>query len=349
MKRTNIFLVILMVFLVQGSAQSLTDTSRFKYHGYFYKNENLEYKELKEIREFANMLVFSMIRFDSLTTEMIRNIADGNIDKFAPSVFDEMNRRIELLESLDYVTVAEAPFYPLIRFDKFDNYKRTLRTLKERVPWIDSLDYFYFWDEPDLNHVPGPEVMEKYIAEFKNVFPAVKVTTCYAIINKESLDVVPPDNYDLLMVDPYALMNEAREHAAADFERLYRSRLALALEWVNKWDKPFLMVGDAFGSLSGEGKLFPTPEVSLWYYIISLTQPKCKGLLWFQYGYLKTEENIIGVTIDGPPQEVMDVHRDIGNTIFGKPSPLGLPWAISEDPPVPEIVKEAMELITDEK
>ncbi len=142
MKRTNIFLVILMVFLVQGSAQSLTDTSRFKYHGYFYKNENLEYKELKEIREFANMLVFSMMRFDSLTTEMIRNIADGNIDKFAPSVFDEMNRRIELLESLDYVTVAEAPFYPLIRFDKFDNYKRTLRTLKERVPWIDSLDVF---------------------------------------------------------------------------------------------------------------------------------------------------------------------------------------------------------------
>ena len=102
------------------------------------------------------------------------------------------------------------------------------------------------------------------------------------------------------------------------------------------------MVGDAFGSITGEGKLFPTPEVSLWYYIISLTQPKCKGLLWFQYGYLKTAENITGVSIDGPPQEVMDVHRDIGNTIFGKPSPLGLPIVISKDPPVPEIVNEAM-------
>jgi len=70
--------------------------------------------------------------------------------------------------------------------------------------------------------------MGKYIAEFKNVFPAVKVTTCYAIINEASLDVVPPDNYDLLMVDPYVLMNEASEHAAADFERFYRSRLALS-------------------------------------------------------------------------------------------------------------------------
>jgi len=145
------------------------------------------------------------------------------------------------------------------------------------------------------------------------------------------------------------LMNEASEHAAADFERFYRSRLALALEWVNKWDKPFLMVGDAFGSLSGEGKGFPTPEVSLWYYMISLTQPKCTGLLWFQYGYLKTSENITGVTIEGPPQDLMKVHREIGNTIFGKPSPLGLPWAISEEPPVPEIVKEAMKPGTDEK
>jgi len=45
----------------------------------------------------------------------------------------------------------------------------------------------------------------------------------------------------------------------------------------------------------------------------------------------------------------MKVHREIAGSIFGRPSPLGLPWAISEEPPVPEIVKEAMKPGTDEK
>lgn len=344
MKQLFALMLIFVLSLVQAGAQSLTDTARFKYHGYFYKNEELsDTAELKEIREFANMLVFSMVRMDRITTEMVGHIMDGHMEKLDSSIFEEMGRRIELLESMDFVTIAEAPFYPLIRFDKFENYKKTLKFLKERVPQIDMLDYLYFWDEPDLNHIPGPEIMEKYIAEFKKVFPTVKVTSCYAIINEASLDVVPPSNYDLLMIDPYLLVNGVREHAPADFEKWYRSRLALGLEWANKWDKPFLMVGDAFGSLSGKGgKLFPTRDVSLWYYIVAMTQPKCTGLLWFQYGFVQTAENITGVTIDGPPQDVMKLHREIGHAIFGPPSPLGLSMEISENPPIPEIVKEAL-------
>ncbi|MEN8155761.1 MAG: hypothetical protein ABFS10_02330 [Bacteroidota bacterium] len=352
MKKTIVFGAALLVLLAQAGAQSmeqgpvrsLIDTTRFQYHGYFFKNEAMDdTSELMRIREFANMLVFSMVRMDRITPEMVGQIMNGQMEKMDPDIFDEMGRRIELLESMDYVTVAEAPFYPLIRFDKFENYKKTLKFLKKRVPQINMLDYFYFWDEPDLNHKPGPEVMEKYITEFKKVFPSVKVTTCYAIINEESLDVVPPSNYDLLMIDPYVLMNEAREHAPADFERWYRSRLALGLEWANKWDRPFLMVGDAFGSLEGKGgKQFPTRDVSLWYYMVAMTQPKCTGLLWFQYGFVQTSENITGITLDGPPQDVLQLHREIGKAIFGPPSPLGLPMVIPEEPPIPEIVNEVL-------
>ncbi len=252
-----------------------------------------------------------------------------------------MIKRIERLESMDYVTVAEAPFWPLIRFDKFESYKKTLKFLKKRVPQINNLDYFYFWDEPDINYIPDPKIMEKYIAEFKKVFPKVKVTTCYAIAKERFLDVVPPKNYDLLMIDPYFLSNKTRAHTAKDFEIFYRERLALALAWINKWDKPFLMVGDAFGSITGEGKLLPTPEISLWYYIISLTQPKCVGLLWFQYGYLKTEEKITGVTIEEKQQDLIKVHREIGERIFGKPSPIGVPFEIRK-PGTPEIVREVL-------
>ncbi|MEN8202819.1 MAG: hypothetical protein ABFS28_09510 [Bacteroidota bacterium] len=341
----TLFLMVMFPFTImaQVTAQSLTDTTRFKYHGYFFKNEAMaDTAELQGIREFANMLVFSMVRIDSITPEMIELIMEGKMHKLDQALFNEMGRRIDLLESMDYITVAEAPFYPLIRFDRFEEYKKTLKILKKRVPQMDQLDYLYFWDEPDLNHKPGPEVMEKYITEFKKVFPSVKVTTCYAIINEESLNVVPPSNYDLLMIDPYMLMNEAREHAPADFERWYRSRLALGLEWVNKWNKPFLMVGDAFGSLSGKGgKQFPTRDVSLWYYITAMTQARCTGLLWFQYGFVQTNENIAGITLDGPPQDVLLLHREIGHTIFGSPSLLGFPMDIPEEPVIPEIIKEA--------
>lgn len=338
-------LVLLFFVLAQHawSGSGLLEDRRLKYHGYFYKNNVLgNENELKEIRKFANTLVFSLVQFDELTPEMVHNIADANWDAFDPAVFDGMAKRIDLLESLDYVTIAEAPFWPLIRFDKFEEYRKTLQFLKKRVPQFAKLDYIYFWDEPDINATPGPEVMEKYIAEFKRVFPKVKVTTCYAIAQEKFLDTVPPDNFDLLMVDPYFLTNEAREHKAADFERFYRSRLALALEWANRWDKPYLMVGDSFGSLSGEGKLFPTPETSLWYYMIAMTQPKCSGLLWFQYGYLETAEKITGVTLEGEPKAVMQMHREVGSAIFGKPSPVGVPWEVRE-PPLPEMVRKALD------
>jgi len=117
--------------------------------------------------------------------------------------------------------------------------------------------------------------------------------------------------------------------------------MALSLELVNKWDKPFIMVGDSFGSTTKDGKPFPTPEISLWYYIVALTQPKCVGLIWFQYGYLKTTENITGVELNGKFNGVLKVHREIGETIFGNPTPLGVPFKIGE-PAIPDVVKKAL-------
>ena len=316
--------------------------NRLKYYGYFYKNDVLgNERELKEIRKFANTLIFSLIQFDTVTPKMVNQIMEGNLEKFDSKVFDDMAKRIDILESMDYVTIGEMSFYPLIRFDKFDAFKKTLRFLKKRVPQMSDLDYIYFWDEPDINYIPGPEIIEKYIVEFKKVFPKVKVTACYAVAKKRFLKTVPSKSYDLLMIDPYFLSNESREHSAKNFEKFYRSRLALGLAWVNKWDKPFLMVGDSFGSTTERGKLFSTPEISLWYYIIALTQPKCVGLIWFQYGYLETPEKITGVELNGKFKDVMKVHHKIGKTIFGKPSPIGVPFKIGELA-IPEVVKKAL-------
>lgn len=87
--------------------------------------------------------------------------------------------------------------------------------------------------------------------------------------------------------------------------------------------------------------MFATADTSLWYYMIAMTQPKCEGLLWFQYGYLETAEKITGVTLEGEPKDVMKMRREVGETIFGTPSPVGVPWEVRE-PPLPEIVEKAL-------
>lgn len=312
--------------IANGEGEFL-DSAKLRYHGYFFKGEVLEKEEeLKELRKFTNMMVFSMAETGQITPELIRTIAKGDLDKLDPKIFDDMSNRIILLESMDYVTVGEFLFTPMILTDRFEEFKKALQFLKKRVPEMSKLDYWYFWDEPDLNFIPSAEIMDKYIVEFKRVFPNTNVTACYAIPDKDFLITEIPENIDLLMIDPYYFTDETGEHSVTNFEKYYRSRLALALEWINKWDKPWLMVGDSFGSITDEGKKMPSTDVSSWYYMTALSQKNCSGLLWFQYGYIPTIEKITGVTLDGAngTKELIDLHREIGELIFGQPSKLGL-------------------------
>jgi len=321
-----------------------TETGKLKYHGYFYKNEILgNEKELKAIREYSNTIVFSTFDLKVVTPQLIKSLIDGNLDNFRDDFFADMGKRIDLLESMNYVTIGELPFYPAIRLDKFENFKKLLHLFKERVPQLVDLDYLYFWDEPDLNYIPSPEIMEKYIAEFKRVFPKVKVTTCYAIPSTDFYSAVPPKNIDLLMIDPYYFSDETGANSPENFEKYYQSRLLLSLNWIKQWDKPYLMVGDSFGSINKEGKRFPSYDVSMWYYILAMTQENCIGLLWFQYGYIQTAEQIAGVGFDSPQSKLLDLHKEIGKAIFSKPSKIGLPMK-KEEPVLYDVIKQAMEL-----
>ncbi|MEN8248851.1 MAG: hypothetical protein ABFS32_07955 [Bacteroidota bacterium] len=327
----------------QESSNFLSD-NKLQYHGYFYKNDVLENsEELKEIRKFANMLVFSTIKLDSITPQMVRNYIDGDLNAIGDKGLKDIGRRIDLLESMDYITVGEFPIGLIVQYGTFEGYKKFLRDLKERVPQFAKLDYLYFWDEPDINFIPGPDVLEKYIEEYKLVFPGTKITTCYAIPAEGFADAIPPKNVDLLMIDPYFFTDETGENTPANFEKYYRERLALILDWINKWDMPYLMVGDAFGSITDEGKRFPSYEVSMWYYILAMTQESCNGLLWFQYGYLETPEMITGVSINDEDSTLISLHKNIGDRIFGAPSVLGLPME-KKEPHVHEIIKQALEL-----
>ncbi len=89
MQKCKILLLVLIICSIHLYAEKgidmskkYLDANRLKYHGYFYKNDVLgNKKELNEIRKFANMLVFSLVQYDTISTQMVRDIMDGNMDK----------------------------------------------------------------------------------------------------------------------------------------------------------------------------------------------------------------------------------------------------------------------------
>lgn len=313
------------------------------HHGYFYKQDLLSQpNDLEFLREFCDTLVYSLFDLEDLTSEVIRNLVAGEFCNLPEDLLLGARERIQMASEAGFVMIGELPLYGAIRFGTETAYRNGLKQLQECLPEIRLLDYVYFWDEPDINDPPDTDTLTRYIAAFKEAFPSVKVTCCYAIGQERFLDVVPPENVDLLMIDPY-FPPSGYEHTAADFETFFRRRLALALDWVNRWRKPYFLVGDSIASIDPGGRSLPAPEAARWYYQIALTQPSCQGLLWFQYGYLKTPEAIKGVKVGEDASEpLLEEHRRIGKLILGDPSPLGLPGTIAA-PPLPDFVHEALE------
>jgi hypothetical protein len=301
------------------------DETRLVYHGYFFHEDVLEHKdELRKLRLYTNTIVCGMFFPEDAPNVDVNDLLAGKIDSFSENMFKKADERLEFLASLGFEIIAELPLQPMIAKDKPKELRQLLLAIKSKVPQTRAVDYFYVYDEPDINPEPNAAVLEEFIDILKSVFPKIKVTTCYAIGWPQSFEVIPPRNYDMLMIDPY-FTNEIKGNTAADFERFYQTRLALALSWVNRWDKPFMLVGDSFWQNNPGGKIPPSPETSLWYYQIAMLQPRCIGLLWFEYGILTGDKSIVGLGGDVHSQKLQKMHQTIGERILGRPSRLGLP------------------------
>jgi hypothetical protein len=233
--------------------------------------------------------------------------------------------RIRFLKSHGYTAIVPLPMSDLIDREDLQGFREHLSFIKETLPEMSMADMVYLYDEPNFRDV-STEMLERFVAAFKAEFPEPKVWICYAIVHPKYLDVVPPSNADILGIDPY-MISEHCEPTAEGFEKFYQAMLACNLEWVNRWEKPFILAGDSFYSRNPDSKRMPEPETTLWYYQLALTQPKCIGLIWFYYGYDAIEdENLKGFNLTESSEKLIAVHRQIGEAILGEPSPLGLQW-----------------------
>ena len=303
-----------------------TDTPRLRYNGYVWIGDALtEQDDLKNLRGFSNLIGMVSAEHSLRSKYPDPDLPIAEKDRKIEEYLRKENERLRILHSMGFTVGWPLPLSNLVKDDDLTTFRAELRRIERLMPEMKRLEMVYLFDEPNFTDVPA-ERLEAFVDAFKEVFPNVKTLWFYAIVHPQFLDARPPSNADILGIDPY-MFTRHYAHTAADLEFFYRESLACAIEWIQRYDKPWLMAGDCFHSRDPEGKKMPRPDTTLWYYLLALTQPRCLGLLWFYSGRGPIEsENLLGLNLGNTPEDVLRVHREIGESIFGDPTPLGLQW-----------------------
>jgi len=306
--------------------ENYTAEQRLEYYGYVFMGDAMapqSQADLKRLREYSNL-----IGYISQETSMRGKYpvsAQGGNDAKIKAYLKKEGEALRHMDSLGYTVAWPVPLADLIDNLDPDGFRRELKRIKKYMPEMALVDWVYILDEPNFRKVPT-ETIEEFVDIFKAEFPEPKVLFFYAIVHPKFLDTVPPRNADILGIDPYMFTSNYENHNAKDFEHYYRESLAYALRWINQWDKPFILAGDCFYSRDpSSAKKMPVPEAQLWNYIVAMTQPRCIGLIWFYYGNTPIEsENLKGMNFTESSKELIKTHREIGEAILNKPTPLGL-------------------------
>ncbi len=304
-----------------------TNDQRLDYYGYVFLGDAMEPQsqaDLKRLREYSNLIGY-VSQETSMRGKYPVSAQESN-DAEIKAYLKKEGEAIRYMDSLGFTITWPVPLADLIDEMDLKGFRRELKRIKKYLPEMALVDWVYILDEPNFRKVPT-ETIEQFVDAFKAEFPEPKMMFFYAIVHPQFLDTVPPRNADILGIDPYMFSSSYENHDAKAFEHYYRESLACALRWINKWDKPFILAGDCFYSRDPAAKKMPVPEAQLWNYIIAMTQPRCIGLIWFYYGNDPIEsENLKGMNLTESNEELLKTHREIGEAIFGKPTPLGLQW-----------------------
>jgi hypothetical protein len=311
-----------LTFGAETRKSGYLSSERLKYHGYLFVGDVLAKKaELRKVREYSNLIMFlSTYEKENPYLEITADSPDRAKEKL--EFLRKEGERIAFLDSLGFEIIWPDPLSALIKACDVETYKKELRFIKKNLPEMALVDIIYPCDEPNLNDVSA-ETLEKSVDVFKAEFPEIKTMFCYAIVHPKFLTSKAPRNADILAIDPY-MFTTHYENTAADFEAHYMESLACALDWINRQDKPFILVADAFASTPGAGKKMPEADPSLWYYMLALTQPDCIGLSWFYYGDPIEDGKHSGFQFDSASEALRKTHRQIGETILGEESRRGL-------------------------
>lgn len=303
-------------------------------HGYLV-NLDIEKQidEVRELREYTNF-IFPYLMFDQgqgqigrahgIGPDILESLLPGKDGIVDEELYARIGRGLDMLDELDFDVMISLPFEKYVVGLDVEGYRAALQFLRKQLPQMLSVDYIYFVDEPDINALLSTEELGSMMRVFKEVFPEIKICVCYGLPTLEQYKAVPPDEIDLLAIDPYQF--RGYDSSIEGYTEFYYERLGMGLQWVHQWGKPWLLVADAFRTRDNTSKPMPAFPNTEWFYHLALTQPGCMGLGWFYYGNnLNPEtEDIFGVTFDSGNDEIIDLHKRIGKQILGEDQPIGL-------------------------
>ncbi len=287
--------------------------THLRFYGYHILGSIDDYRdEIKELASYTNLISFTV---NEIRPSELEGLSAGERKKR----FAQVSGKILFARELGLEVVIANVGGPLMRAegDREPWFAWLREVRKEMGEAMSEIYAFYIVDEPDIRDISSDE-LSGWISEFKQVFPGVKCVSTYALVRR-SKDMEPPDNLDIVAVDPY--INFPVTDPASDFVTQYDVRFQQALEWVRKANRPAFLVADSYVVRHPRAKN-PMPEEhgSLWYLYLALSEPNFEGLIWWYYGVHLGEPGkpgTDGMRLGSFP-ETEKVHRDIGKALLGE-------------------------------
>ena len=302
--------MLLLLVIAIGSERNnrmnvSSPASHFDYYGWFYFSYTAEEKDLAEIASYTNTaFAHSPEQAKILKPYGFKHIFYHPSERAIIDTFWQREGR-EAPHAGPHGRYFYEKEIPDFREKFFAAYRQYLQQLKEDLiaaEVYNDIDVFYIADEPALhrNVYLDQAFLERYVDEFKKIFPGKKCTMAFA----ENWDpennpypgtgrhFKPPKNMDLLIMEayfypPHSPKNTVTSDRDSIKTWIYERMPSSKLNWAKQFDKPIIVVGDA--RLQGN-----VPLKDCWItetYNILKEDPAVKGIVWFLYDKDYKEES----------------------------------------------------------
>lgn len=311
--KTRLAALLLILFLSVTACQPAVPSEPlapveppFTYYGWVYVRYTAESVDLARIRTYTNtgfaVLPAQVQTLDALNFENI--IFLFNERAILDLLWKNEGRQLPSVDGVLWHD-QEIPEYREKFFRAYIQYMQDLKEEFLTAGVYDHVDIFYLADEPALhrNVYLDQGFLDRYVAEFKQVFPdklgAITFAQAWESTRVAGPHYDPPAQLDLVILDPYFFAVElglAEVSCDRDAIRdwLYQGNPVSSIDWAKQFGKPILVAGDAQLKDGQSPKDCYLTEM----YVLLQEDPDIAGLIWFIYdkeyeegGYIRGGSN----------------------------------------------------------
>ena len=286
-------------------------SARIDYHGFYFVEDdayNIHYASelsgynnvlkfsIDKVRDFQglsnriNQGNYSIVAMDLGFSEALGTNKNNARETYLKEVKGKISLNSDLLKKIGFIHISEEEY--------------TL--LEQGRPGYGDWSIFA-GQSMDYKKARMKQALEEYITDVKRFFPGIPVVI---VENYWGNTHIPPNNLDILGVDPYFIPTSSQ----CDATQLARFNSATTnvMNLAKQYGKPIYLVGPLFND--GNYKMLSACQVD-WYINLAKNTPEVIGLDWFLYSDVPSA-NVYGVRnySNGPVSYVKQKSREILTT-----------------------------------